>query len=86
MFGLLLQLLCQPGESLCYGCHASQERINVSAVPTAPHIFFQHHSSCLAFLRFSEQRDSVNSKTIAIMNRNSDTVGYSGDSAKAEFK
>ena len=36
MLWLLLLLLCQPGERLCYGCHASQERINVSAVPTAP--------------------------------------------------
>ena len=50
IFWLLLQLLHQPGESLCYGCHASQERINMSAVPTAPHIFFQHRSSCLATL------------------------------------
>ena len=25
----------------CYGCCTSQERINASAVPTAPHIFFQ---------------------------------------------
>ena len=32
---LLLQLLHQPGERLCYGCRASQERINMSAVPTA---------------------------------------------------
>ena len=36
MLWLLLLLLRQPGERLRYGCHASQERINVSAVPTAP--------------------------------------------------
>ena len=30
------RLLCQPGQRLCYGYHGSQERINVSAVPTAP--------------------------------------------------
>jgi len=33
---LLLQLLHQPGQRLCCGCHASQERINVSAVAMAP--------------------------------------------------
>ena len=33
---LLSCLLHQPGERLCYGCCASQERINVSAVPIAP--------------------------------------------------
>ena len=38
---LLLQLLHQPGERLCYDCHASQQRINVSVVPTAPCVFFQ---------------------------------------------
>ena len=32
---VLLLPLCQPGERLCYGFHASQERINMSAVPTA---------------------------------------------------
>ena len=36
MLQLLLWLLCQLGERLCYGCCASQERINVSAVPIAP--------------------------------------------------
>ena len=44
---LLLWLLCQPGERLhlvrlcygyCFGC-ISQERINVSVVPTAPRVF-----------------------------------------------
>ena len=32
----MLQLPRQPGERLCYSCHASQERINMSAVPMAP--------------------------------------------------
>ena len=29
MLWLLLQLMCQPEERLCYDCHASQERINM---------------------------------------------------------
>ena len=52
---LLLRLPSQPGERLCCGCRASQERINVSAVPMAPHIFFQPLSSSLAYPEFSEQ-------------------------------
>ena len=32
MLWLLLWLLHQPGERLCYGCHASQERIKESEV------------------------------------------------------
>ena len=51
---LLLQLLHQPGERLCYGCHASQERINVSAVPMAPQVSFQPLSLCLSYPGFSE--------------------------------
>ena len=39
----------------CYGCCTSQERINASAVPTAPHIFFQLLSLHLAHHGFSEQ-------------------------------
>ena len=35
MLRLLLWLLHQPEERLCYGCRASRERINVSAVPMA---------------------------------------------------
>ena len=31
----------------CYGCCASQKRINVSAVPMAPSDFFQPLNSCL---------------------------------------
>ena len=49
---LLLQLLSQPGETPCYGCHASQERMTVSAVPTAPCIFFQLLSLHLAYPGF----------------------------------
>ena len=54
----LLWPLCQPGERLCcvilcHGC--CPERINMSAVPTAPRVFFQPLSSCLAFPGFSEQ-------------------------------
>ena len=51
----LLRLLHQPGERLCYGFRASQERINVSAIPTAPCVFFQSLSSHLAYPGFSEQ-------------------------------
>ena len=40
---------------LWYGCCAIQERINVSAVPMAPHIFFQLLSSCFAYPELSEQ-------------------------------
>ena len=43
------------GERLCYGRHASQERINLSAVPTAPRVFFQPLSSSLAYPGFSKQ-------------------------------
>ena len=49
---------CQPGERLCcvrlcYGC--CQKRINVSAVPTDPQVFFQPLSVCLTYPGFSEQ-------------------------------
>ena len=47
---LLLQLLRQPGKRLCYGCHAPQERKNVSAVPMAPGVSFQPLNSCLGTL------------------------------------
>ena len=40
---------------LCYGCHASQERINISAVPTAPRDSFQILSLHLAYPGFHEQ-------------------------------
>ena len=47
---LLLQLLCQPWERLCYGCHATQERANLFAVPMAPGVSFQPLNSRLATL------------------------------------
>ena len=40
----------------CYGCCACQERINMSAVPKAPRVFFQSSSSHLAYPGFSKQR------------------------------
>ena len=41
----------------CYGCCASQKRINMSAVPMASRVFFRPSglSSCLAYPEFSEQ-------------------------------
>ena len=45
----------QPGERVCYGYRASQERINLSPVPSAPRIFFQPLISCLAYPGFSKQ-------------------------------
>ena len=55
MLWLLLQLLHQPGERLCYGCHASQERRNASALPMVPRVSFQLLSSRLAYPGFSKQ-------------------------------
>ena len=55
MLWLLLPLLHQPGERLCYGCRVSQERINVSAVPMAPQVSFQPLSWRLAYPEFSKQ-------------------------------
>ena len=48
MLRLLLRLLCQLGERLCYGCCASQGRINVPAAPTVPRVLSQPLSSHLA--------------------------------------
>ena len=55
MLWLLLRLLHQPRERLYDGCHASQERIKVSAVPTAPRVSFKPLSSHLAHPGFSGQ-------------------------------
>ena len=55
MSWLLLQLLRQIGDRLCYGCHASLERINMSAVPMTPCIFFRPLSQNLAYSEFSKQ-------------------------------
>jgi len=55
MLCLLLWLLHQLGERLYYGCCASQERRNVSVVPSAPPIFFQPLSLRLVYPGFSKQ-------------------------------
>ena len=47
----------------------------MSAVPTAPQIFFQTLSLSLAYPGFSEQC-KLNSKTIGVMNRMSDTYKH----------
>lgn len=49
-----LWLLHQAGDRLCYGCLAGQERVNVSAAPTVPQVFFQPRSSGLAYHGFGE--------------------------------
>lgn len=64
MLRLLLRLLRQPGKRLCCGCHAHQERINISAVPVAPQVSFQSLSLSLANLDSMNSADSVNSKTV----------------------
>ena len=48
-------LLYQPRNRLCCGCHASQERISISAVPIAPQDSFQSLSSHLACPGFRQQ-------------------------------
>ena len=69
----LLQLLHQPGERLCYGCQASQERRNVSAVPMDPSSL---SASTLPTLGSANSADSVDSETTGVMNRlKSNTVG-----------
>ena len=55
IFWPLLGLQHQHGERVCYGCHGSQERINLSAIPSAPRIFFQPLISHLAYPGFSKQ-------------------------------
>ena len=55
MLWLLLQVLHQPGEKLLYGCRASQETVNLSAVTVAPWVSFQALNWCLAYPGFSEQ-------------------------------
>ena len=70
MLWLLLQLLRHPGERLCYGRHASQERRNVSALPMAPGVSFQLPSLHLAYPGFSEQCEKYGA-----MSRISNIVG-----------
>ena len=55
MLQLLLWLLHQSGERLCYGAGASPERINMSAVPMPPGVSFQPLSLCLAYPGFNKQ-------------------------------
>ena len=67
---LLPRLLCQQGERLCrvrlcYSCHASQQRINLSALSIAPWVSFQSLSLHLVY------PGSVNSANRMI----SDTIG-----------
>ena len=50
---------------LCYGCCVSQERINISAVPTDPLVSFQPLSSHLAYPGFIVRYG----KTIGVTNR-----------------
>ena len=58
MLCLLLWLLCQPGGN------------NVSAVPAAPHIFFQPLSSHLAYHGFSKQYYTVRySESVGVVSR-----------------
>ena len=55
MLWLLLWQLHQLGERLCYGCHASQERRNVCAVPMALSSLLLPFGSHLAYPGFSEE-------------------------------
>ena len=69
----LVQLLHRPGQSLCYGCQTSPERIKVSAVPMAPSSL---SASALPTLGSANRVDSVNSEMVGVMNRvKSNTVG-----------
>ena len=52
----LLQLPHQPEQRLCYGRHAIQERLTVSAVPKALRVFFQPLCLCLAYPASSRQQ------------------------------
>ena len=67
----LLRLLHQKGERLCYGCHASQERMNVSAVPMIPCIFLQLPRPHLTYLGSA---NSVISKAVASVCRINGTI------------
>ena len=73
---VMLWLLCHPGERLCYGCRASQERINMSAFPTASQVFFQPLSSHLSYPGFRNSEDGVNNKTTGLTNRIAIQVVY----------
>ena len=47
LYEVMSWLLCQPRERLCYCCHASQDRMNASAVPTGEGSGTPLQSSCL---------------------------------------
>ena len=69
MLWLWLQLLHQPAERPCYSFCASQERINVSAVPMASGFFPSLWARALPTLSLGTSADSVNRKTAGAMNR-----------------
>ena len=60
MLRLLLWLLSQLEERLCYGCSASKKRINISTFPMVPQVSFQPLSWHLAYHGFSEQYRQCN--------------------------
>lgn len=55
---------------------ASQEGINVSAVPTASRIFFQIFVRTLPTMSLANSVDGANSKTIGVTDVNSETVEF----------
>ena len=61
----------------CYCCCVSQERINMSAFPTAYQLFFQPLSFCLAIPGSAYSAKSVNSKKISVTKGNRKTHIYS---------
>ena len=71
---LLLWLLHQKGERLCFGYHASQERINIYAVPMAPGIFLQLPRSHLTYLDSTKSVNSVTSKTVGTVSGINGTI------------
>ena len=71
---LLLWLLHQQGERLCYSCHAIQERINVSAVPRLLKSSSRVLARTVPTLGSANSADSVNSETTGAVSRISDTV------------
>ena len=72
---LCLWVQRQPEERLCYGCHASQERINLATVPIVSASSSNLLALGLPILGSANSVDSVNSKKIGIRNRISNTDG-----------
>ena len=60
---------------LCCVCCISQERINASAVPTAPRLLESSSSLLAHTLPILDSVNSVNSETIGSTNRISNTLG-----------